>query len=175
MRMDEGLDTGPILAQVEHPITADDTTGSLTAKLAKQGAELLIETLTGWLAGEIQAQPQDDALATYCDRLQKEDGELDWSRPAEYLDRQVRAYDPWPGTYTTWEGRRLRILRVRPIVDWQGEGAPGLVVSEPSGLAVITGEGLLVLLEVQLAGKKPMAGDLFARGQRDLVGSCLGT
>jgi methionyl-tRNA formyltransferase len=175
MRMDEGLDTGPILAQAEHPIAADDTTGSLTAKLAEQGGQLLIDTLAGWLAGEIQAQPQDEALVTYCHHLKKGNGLLDWSQPAEYIDRQVRAYDPWPGTYTTWEGRRLKVLRAGPVPDWQGEGAPGQVVALPSGPGVVTGEGLLELLEVQLAGKKPVAGGLFAQGQKDLIGSLLAT
>ncbi len=175
MRMDEGLDTGPILAQEECSIAPDDTTGSLTAKLAEQGAELLVKTLAGWLAGEIQAQPQDEALATYCDQLRKEDGLLDWSQPANYLDRQVRAYDPWPGTYTTWEGCRLKVLKAMPLADWRGEGMPGQVIALSSGLGVATGSGLLELQSVQLAGKKPMAGDLFVRGQQGLVGGFLGT
>lgn len=175
MCLDEGLDTGPVLAQEKHPIAPDDTTRSLTAKLSRKGALLLSETLTGWLKGEIQAHPQDESLATYCDHLQKEDGLLDWNQPAEYLDRQVRAYDPWPGTFTTWEGRRIKVLRTRPQPAWRGEGAPGQLVELPDGLGVVTGTGLLELLEVQLAGKKPMSGNLFARGQRNLVGSFFGT
>ena len=175
MRMDEGLDTGPILAQGECPITPDDTTGSLTAKLAEQGAQLLIETLASWLAGEIQAQLQDEALATYCDQLKKEDGLLDWSQPAEYLDRQIRAYDPWPGTFTMWEGRRLKVLRAKPLADWRGEGVPGQIIALSSGLGVATGSGLLELQVVQMPGKKPMASDLFARGQQGLIGGFLGT
>jgi methionyl-tRNA formyltransferase len=175
MRMDKGLDTGPILAQEECPILPDETTASLTAKLAEQGANLLVETIARWLASEIQAQPQDEAQATYCDHLGKADGLLDWGQPAEYLDRQVRAYDPWPGTFTTWEGRRLKILKAKPQSDWQGQGTPGRVIELPSGLGVVSGSGLLELQEVQLAGKKPMAGALFARGQQGFVGSLLGT
>ena len=175
MRMDEGLDTGPVLAQEEHPILPDETTASLTAKLAKQGAKLLLEAIARWLAGEIQAQPQDEALATYCDQLQKADGLLDWSQSAECLDRKIRAYEPWPGTFTTWEGRRLKVLKASPLMDWQGDGTPGQVVELPSGLGVASGAGLLELLEVQLAGKKPMAGALFARGQQSFIGSFLGT
>ncbi len=175
MRMDEGLDTGPVLGQAECPIAPDDTTGSLTAKLAELGAQLLIETLAGWLDGRIQPQPQDEAQATHCRQLEKKDGLLDWRRPAAYLDRQVRACDPWPGAYTTWQGERLKVLRARPEPGWQGEGQWGQVREKGEGIGVITGVGLLELLEVQLAGKKPMLAGQFARGQRDLVGGMLGT
>jgi methionyl-tRNA formyltransferase len=175
MRMDEGMDTGPILAQAECPIDSEDTTGSLTATLAGLGARLLVETLPGWISGEIQALPQDQSLATYCRPLKKEDGHLDWIRPAAHLDRQVRATDPWPGAYTTWQGRRLKVLRARPLLERQGEGMPGQAVALPGGVGVVTGQGLLELAEVQLAGKKPMAADVFVRGQRDLIGGVLGT
>jgi methionyl-tRNA formyltransferase len=174
MRMDEGLDTGPILAQAECSIAPGDTTGSLTAKLAELGAQLLIETLGGWLEGAIEAQPQDDAAATYCDQLEKVDGLLDWSQPAVYLDRQVRACDPWPGAYTTWQGQRLKVLRARPQPSWEGEGKQGQVRQIGEGIGVVTGQGVLELIEVQLAGKKPMPAALFARGQRDLGGGFLG-
>ena len=175
MIMDEGMDSGPILAQAECSIAADDTTASLTARLAEIGAHLLIEVLTGWLAGEIQAQPQDPVLATYCRPLQKEDGHLDWSASALSLERQVRAYDPWPGTYTTWRGQGLKVLRARARPEWPAAGEPGQVVELEAGIGVVTGQGVLELVEVQLAGKKALAAALFARGQRDLVGGSLGT
>jgi methionyl-tRNA formyltransferase len=174
MRMDEGLDTGPILAQAECPIAPGETTASLTARLAQLGAQLLIETLHGWLEGIIEAQPQDDSAATYCEQLEKADGFLDWSRPAAYLDRQVRACDPWPGAYTTWQGQRLKVLRARPQPGCEGKGQPGQVQQIGKGIGVITGQGVLELIDVQLAGKKPMPAALFARGQRDLVGGFLG-
>jgi methionyl-tRNA formyltransferase len=174
MRMDEGMDTGAILAQAECPIAPDDTTAMLTAKLADLGAQLLPEMLPGWLAGEVEVRPQDDSLATYCRPLKKEDGHLDWSQAAAYLDRQVRACDPWPGAYATWQGRRLKVLRARPRPDWKGEGVPGQVVELEPGLGVVAGQGVLELVKVQFAGKRPMAADLFARGQRDLVGERLG-
>ena len=174
MRMDEGLDTGPILVQAECPIDADETTASLSAKLGEVAARLMIETLPGWLGGEIEARPQDDSLATYCGHLTKEDGRLDWTQAADVLDRQVRACDPWPGAYTTWRGQRIKVLRARVRPEWQGEGIPGQVVVLEAGIGVVTGQGVLVLLEVQQAGKKPMVADLYARGQRDLVGSVLG-
>jgi len=176
MRMDEGMDTGPILVQAGCPISSDDTTGSLTVKLARLGAGLLADILPGWLGGEVQERPQDDAAATYCRPLQVEDGHLDWRRPAAELDRRVRACIPWPGAYTTWQGTRLKVLEARPWAAWAGAGAPGEVVAlEPEGIGVVTGQGALELLEVQLASKKPMAAGVFARGQRELVGGTLGS
>jgi methionyl-tRNA formyltransferase len=174
MLMDEGLDTGPILAQAECPITAIDTTASLTAKLSDMAAQLLVEKLPGWIGGEIEAQPQDGSQATYCRPLKKEDGNLDWTRPAVHLDRQVRACDPWPGAYTTWQGQMLKVLRARPGPDWQMDGKPGQVVALEQGIGVITGDGLLQLLDVQLSGKRAISADQFARGQRRLIGGVLG-
>ncbi len=174
MHMDEGMDTGPILAQAAWPIAPDDTTASLTAALAELGARLLLETLSAWLAGEIQAQPQDDSMATYCRPLKKEDGRLDWTQPAVHLDRQVRACDPWPGAYTTWQGQRLKVLRARAQPEWKGEALPGQVLRLDPGIGVATGQGVLELLQVQLAGKRPTAAEPFVRGQRDLVGGQLG-
>jgi methionyl-tRNA formyltransferase len=174
MRMDEGLDTGPILAQVECPITAIDTTASLTAKLSDLAAQLLIDKLPAWIGGEIQARPQDESLATWCGPLKKEDGQLDWSRPADSLDRQVRACDPWPGAYTRWQGRMLKVLRVRPLPEKSAEGGPGQVVALDHGVAIVTGAGLLQLIDVQLAGKRAVTAEQFARGQRRLIGGVLG-
>ncbi len=174
MRLDEGLDTGPILAQAEWPIAPDDTTATLTARLADLGARLLVERLPGWLAGEIRPRPQDSSLASYCRPLRKEDGRLDWSRPAADLDRQVRACVPWPGAYTTWQGQQLKVWRACPHPTWSGAEPPGTVIALPGGMGVITGQGLLELLEVQLAGKKPLAAGPFVRGQRGLIGGRLG-
>jgi methionyl-tRNA formyltransferase len=175
MRMDEGMDTGPILGQADCPITAEDTTGSLTSQLADLGARLLLQLLPAWLEGRIQTQPQDEALASYCRPLTKQDGHLDWSRSAAYLDRQVRACDPWPGAYTRWQGKRLKVLEARPRPERVAAEEPGTVIAlEPAGLGVATGQGTIELVEVQLAGKKPMPADVFARGQRDLVGGTLG-
>ena len=174
MCMDEGLDTGPILAQAELPITAADTTASLTEKLAALGAQLLVEVLPGWLGGDLDAEPQNDDLATYCRPLRKADGLLDWTRPAVNLDRQVRAFTPWPGAYTSWQGRRLKVLRARPHPREVGRGPVGEVVAMGRGFAVVTGLGLLEVLEVQLAGRRRTSASEFTRGQRDLIGGMLG-
>jgi len=173
MVMDEGLDTGPILAQKEWPLAPGETTASLTGSLARLGARLVVENLPYWLAGVIRPQAQDESQATWSRPLTKEDGLLDWSRPAAMLDRQVRACDPWPGTYTWLEGERLRILRAYPRPEWSGDGLPGQIVAAGTGVGVVTGQGLLDLLEVQLAGKKPLSAELFARGRRGLIGSRL--
>jgi methionyl-tRNA formyltransferase len=175
MLMDEGMDTGPILAQAECEIETHDTTGSLSVKLAHLGADLLLETLPRWLEGQIAAQPQDDGLATYCQTTTKKDGLLDWSLPATDLWLRVRAYHPWPGTYTYWQGKLLKILRARPVtIDLSGEEL-GRVISLDDRVAVVTGTDALLLEEVQLAGKKAMAVQEFIRGQRDFIGSVVGS
>ena len=159
MLMDKGMDTGPILSQRSMPIASDDTRGSLTEKLAHLGAPLLLDTLPRWLGGEITPQLQDDALASYAPLLKKEDGKIDWARPAVVIERMVRAYTPWPGTYTHWLGQALKVLRARPLRQPQGEA--GRVTEIPEGVAVVAGGGALLLEEVQLAGKRAMpAGDL---------------
>lgn len=174
MQMDAGLDTGPILAQARCPIAPDDTAATLRDKLCHLGADLLLETLPRWLAGEITPQPQNDSQATYCRPIAKTDGELNWQSPAEVLARQVRAYNPWPAAFTFWQGRLLKVLRAAPLPVWRGAGQTGQVVMLDGGMGVITGEGLLRLEEVQLAGKRAMTVEEFLCGQRDVVGSVLG-
>ncbi len=172
MLMDEGMDTGPILARARLPIAPEDNRGSLTEKLAYLGANLLLEMLPRWLKEEVVPQPQEDDKATYTKILKKEDGFIDWSMSSVEIWRQVRAYNPWPSAYTDFEGRTLKILRACPIKGKGGE--PGLVVAVGKGAAVVTGERLLALEEVQLAGKRAMEIAEFLRGQRGFVGSRLG-
>jgi len=173
MQMDAGLDTGPVLAQREETILPDDTQATLEKRLAYLGAELLVETLSAYLAGNLLPRPQPEEGATYAGQLRKEDGLLDWSRPAVELDRQVRAFTPWPGAFTTWRGQRLKVLRVVPLPEWHGDAPPGTVIVLADGVVVATGEGALRLEEVQLAGKRPMDIAPFLRGQRDFAGSAL--
>ena len=174
MRMDPGLDTGHILAQQEERIQSDDTEATLASRLAGLGADLLIKTLPSYLAGELVPWPQPEEGATYAGQLRKEEGQLDWSLPAIELDRRVRAFTSWPGAFTTWHGRRLKILRTLPLPEWRGDAPPGTVLPLADGPAVATGEGALRLEEVQLAGKRPANIAAFLRGQRDFVGSLLG-
>lgn len=172
MLMDEEMDTGPILAQARLPIALQDDRGSLTEKLACLGADLLLETLPRWLKGEMVPQPQEEDKATYTKMLKKEDGLIDWSISSVEIWGQVRAYNPWPSAYTHFEGQPLKILRARSIKGKRGD--PGLVVATKEGAAVVAGEGLLALEEVQLAGKRAMGIAEFLRGQRGFVGSRLG-
>jgi methionyl-tRNA formyltransferase len=173
MLMDEGLDTGPILSQGSMDITAQDTTASLTEKLGQLGAALLLDTLPRWLAGEISPQEQHDARATYAPVLRKEQGRVDWSEPAEAVARRCRAFQPWPGTFTTWQGQRLKVLSGQPSPAEVPDEIPGRVLQRDDEIAVATGKGLLVLEEIQLAGRRPMSARDFARGQRGFVGSVL--
>lgn len=164
MKMDLGVDTGPILSQWAIPITADDTAGSLSPRLADVGARLLLEILPGYLSGEIQPRPQGDRQATYAPMLKKSDGELDFSQPAEDLARRVRAFNPWPGTFFLWQGERLKVHQAHAE---QAPGPPHGETTVAGGLpAVGTGSGLLVLDEVQPAGKRAMAGEVFLHGAR---------
>lgn len=169
MLIDEGLDTGPILAQAACPIDPAETAASLERKLATLGADLLSTTLPRWLAGAIEPQPQDDSQATIAARVQKSDGRVDWNLPAEMLWRMSRAYDPWPGLFTFAGDHRVNLWKVRPLVDWRGDELPGEIITDyDEELVVATGRGALILEEVQLAGKKRISGRDFRRGQRDL-------
>jgi len=176
MLMDEGLDSGPILAQQKVGVSASDTTGSLTRKLACVGAELLMETLPKWLGGELDPQAQDEDRATYSKLIANRDGELDWHLTAVELWQRVRAFNPWPGCYTWWKGKRLKVHSATPLGD-KAKGEIGKVValpkSAPIGVGVVTEEGILGLCRIQLEGKREMSADEFARGQRDFVGSSL--
>lgn len=174
MLMDEGMDTGPILAQTVIEIPPEDTAGSLEQRLAELGAELLVETLPLWLEGRIDAQPQDEAMATYTRPISKEDAVIDWTLPAVELWHRVRAYNPRPGARTSWRGSLLKVLRARPEAGWEGKEKPGRVVDLQSRVAVATGDGALFLEEVQLAGRRAMNTEAFVRGQSDFVGSLLG-
>ena len=174
MLMDEGMDTGPIISQREVEIAPEDTAGSLSEKLSRVGAELLMETVPRWLVGTIDALPQDEMEASYTKPVRKEEAVLDWSRPAEEIWYRVRAYNPRPGGRTQWQGQQLKVLRARPESQYQGFGTPGDVIESPSGAVVVCGRGALLLEEVQLAGKRAMDIEDFVRGQRDFVGSRLG-
>lgn len=168
MRMDPGLDTGPILSQRSIDLDAGETAGSLSDKLAELGAGLLIDTLPAYLAGEIKAQKQDNEQSTYAPMLKKSDGELDFGEAADYLARQVRAYHPWPGTFLKLDGGLLKVLRAH--AHKQSKAKAGLMVKVEGQPAIGTADGLLVLDKVQPAGKKQMSGTDFLRGARDWMG-----
>ena len=172
MLMDAGMDTGPLLAQALLSITPGETRGELMGRLAQQGAELLVSTLPRWLAGDITPQPQDHSRATMTRPIAKSQGRIDWRVPAVQIARQLQAFQPWPGTFTTWHGRSLKINLAQAI---PGDAAePGLVLADAQGVSVVCGEGRLRLLELQLEGKRSLDALTFVRGQRGFVGSVLG-
>ena len=144
--------------------TLSNAVGSGLLRLALLGAELLLETLPAYLGGSLTPQPQDESQATYAPMLKKEDGQLDIHRPAEQLARQVRAFNPWPGAYTLWQGQRLKIHHAHAVAAPSPE--PGQTCLHAGLPAIATSQGLLVLDEVQPAGKKAMPGKVFLQGAR---------
>jgi methionyl-tRNA formyltransferase len=173
MLMDEGMDTGPVLAQARLPITPDDTTASLSKRLSELGASLLLETLPRWLAGEVApiAQTELPGEPSAVRLLKKEAGRIDWSLPAARIERMTRAYTPWPGAYTTWRSEPFRIHSANAL---PGRGEPGKVVRVAEGVAVGAGDGLLLLKTVQPAGKRPLPIQEFLNGAPAFVGVTLG-
>lgn len=169
MKMDKGLDTGPILSQRSLPISEEMTAGELSDCLSQMGADLLVETLLNYLTGEIQPNPQDDTQATYAPRLSTADGALDFTLPAAYLARQVRAYHPWPGTFQFFNGIRLKILKAHHSAF--PDAIPGNRYIYEAKPAWGTVEGLLVLDEVQAAGKTRLKGEEFLKGTKAWMGA----
>jgi methionyl-tRNA formyltransferase len=179
MLMDEGLDTGPVLSQAMIPISASDTTASLGEKLSLVSAGLLIEVLPRYLKGEISPRPQDKAKATYSGVITKEAGEVDWQLPAIDIWRRVRAYQPWPGSYTGWGRKRLKILEAVPLPRGRSSKIGRVVRLDaesgkaPAAFGVVTGDGVLGVVRVQLEGKRAMTSAEFLPGQPGFIGSVL--
>jgi methionyl-tRNA formyltransferase len=164
MKMDVGLDTGPMLAQQSIRLTRDDTAGSVTGTLSTLGADLLLATLPDILAGKLMPTPQPDDGVTYAPMLKKEDGRLDFSRPAAELERRVRAMNPWPGAWFEWDGNLLKVVRATVSgAKGYNNGSRLTVEGRP---AVMCADDALVLEEVQPAGKKVMDGKSFLAGVR---------
>lgn len=163
MKMDVGLDTGPMLSQRAIPIGPADTGGSLFEKLSILGGELLLETLPGYLAGEIAARPQPEAGVTYFGMMKKEAGLLDFNLPALELERKIRAFSPWPGTWLDWNGAPLKIQRAHCQAGTAQIGQRVVVDGLP---AIGTLDGLIVFDDLQPAGKKSMPGKAFLAGAR---------
>lgn len=162
MLMDEGLDSGAILAQATVPITAETTGAGLHDELAALGSALLVTTLADWAAGRIEPRPQPEEGVTYAAKLSREESRLDWQQPAARLERQVRAFTPWPGSFFEQGGQRIRVMKAALA---NGEARPGEVLQAAEGhLLVACGEGALELLELQRQGKAALAAADFLRG-----------
>jgi methionyl-tRNA formyltransferase len=163
MKMDVGLDTGPVLTQRAVRLTQDDTAGSVFESLSRFGAELLIETLPDYLSGKIMPCPQPENGETYAPMLKKEEGRLDFTHSAEELERRVRAFNPWPGAFMQVDGVLLKVHRAHVKAGNELAGSRFVYQNQP---AVGAGSGLLILDEVQPAGKKSMSGAAFLSGAR---------
>jgi methionyl-tRNA formyltransferase len=179
MQMDAGWDTGPIFLQAQIPISPQDTTGSLTASLSYIAAGLLQEVLVRLVRADISLRLQDSNKATCSKLLEKKDGEIDWTKMADEIWRRVRAFHPWPGSYTLWQGKQLKIIEALPL----HTGAvlkPGEVAALPHqagesmpAFVIGTGNGNLGILRLQLEGKQAMSSADFLRGQRHIGGAIL--
>ena len=179
MLLDAGLDTGPVLAQSRIPVSPQDTTGSLARKLSQVGARLLHEVLASWFEAGITPQPQNEAEATYSGAIAKNDGEIDWHLPAEDIWRRVRAFQPWPGCFTRWQGKQLKIIGAVPVLEervvevGQVVALPCVAGEPEAAFGVGTGGGILGVSKVQMEGKRAMSAADFLRGQRQFVGVVL--
>lgn len=172
MRLDSGMDSGPILAQAVVPLPADARAAALTDQLFALGSRLLVELLPRYASGELAPREQEHSQASVTRLLKKEHGAIDWALPALVIERMTRAYDPWPGATTSWRGQPLRLLAAAVDADWAGGAAPGTLVGQggAGGPLVATGSGALELRELQPAGKRAMAGAAWWQGIRQQDG-----
>ena len=177
IRMDAGVDTGPIVAQERVPVAGDESAPQLEERLARLGARALAGMLGAWLEGRVVPVPQPAEGATMTRLLRREDGRVDWARGAGALERQVRAYQPWPGTFTPSPLGNLTLWRVGVAAEDPGAAHPGVgpgtLIPWGRGLAVVCGSGAIELLDVQLAGRRRMSGRDLRNGYPGLVGERL--
>jgi len=174
MLMDKTFDTGPILNQESLAIAPDETAASLLIKTAKLGAKILTATIKQYIKGQITPLPQDNNLATYCRRLDKGDGLIDWQQPAATIERLVRGLLPWPAAWTWLKGKQLKILAVDREPLSFNTYKPGKTFIYNNYLAVQCGRDALIVRQLQLEGKKATSGETFINGYRDSLGSVLG-
>lgn len=165
MLMDVGLDTGPVLISEPVTIGADETAGELAQRMQDLAPEVLERTLREWTGGRLTPRPQDDAAACLAPRLAKEDGHIDWTRPATELANRIRGVTPWPGATAEVAGEALKVLSARP---GEGSGTPGsiLAIDELCGVLCAAGQDALWLGTVQVPGRKPVSGAAYAHGRR---------
>ena len=174
MRMDEGLDTGPVYVRQAIPIQPDETAATLHDRLAHLGASMLDNYLDGILDGQLAAEAQNDALSTYAPMLKKNAGVIDWSQSTDQIDRQVRAMTPWPSAFTSWQGKRVKVLLVTPLANEDlPAGEPGQVVAVSGSAAVLTADGGIMLRRLQLSGKRAVSIEEFLHGHLEFIGSHL--
>jgi methionyl-tRNA formyltransferase len=168
MKMEEGLDSGPVLHRVSTPIADGETGGSLTTRLAALGGSALVEALARVSARTEELEPQDAAAATYAPKISRETARLDWTRDAASLERQVRAFDPVPGAWTFLDGAPVKLFGGMPAV---GGGEPGAVLAASDRLVIAGGTGAIAVSEVQPAGRNRLTVEEWVRGRGIAAGS----
>jgi methionyl-tRNA formyltransferase len=179
MKMDAGLDTGPIIAQMKVNVLPNETAETLHDELAKLGAMILPETLKAFARGEMELKLQDEKQVTYARELKKENGKIDWTKPAIEIERMVRAFTPWPGSYTKFEIRNLKleksikIIKVEKDILLVNKYKIGEIFLADKKLAIQTGDGALIIKKLQLEGGKPLSAEEFLRGHADFIGNIL--
>ena len=179
MRLDEGMDSGPVFCRAQIPILAQDDTGSLTEKLFQIGARMLTGVLAELRGGKLLPIPQNKVEVSYTKKIAKEDGRIDWKLPALEIWRRVRAFQPWPGAYSSWHGKLVKIIEAEPLTEEGVSEAGRAVALSPvqgqsgGGFGVGTGDGVLKVLKVQIEGKRTVSAGEFLRGHRDFLGSIL--
>jgi methionyl-tRNA formyltransferase len=172
MLIDPGMDSGPILSQVKTKIRQGETGGELTQRLAMLGASTLEDTISNYVSGNITPEAQPEEGVTYAPLLKKSDGRLDFTKSAVQLERQIRAYEPWPSSFFFWGDLRI-VARQAHVIDDSGNSSPGTATADDKIPAVHTGDGLLVFDRLQPAGKRTIRGDEFLRGASTFPGSKL--
>ena len=172
MLLDEGLDTGPVLAQIQAHIGRDETTDTLTRRLFEMGADLAAEVLPRLAEGSLLPQAQREEDATMSTRLDREAGRIDWSAPAEQIALMIRAYHPWPGTFTAWNGRKIKILAASAVPNKRV--TPGTVSVAKGSIEVATGAGALMVTRLQIEGRRAVTASEFVAGHPELAGSIVG-
>ena len=177
MLLDEGMDTGPIISQREYPLSGWENADGLTVSLFRTGAQLLLEDLGPWVAGQLTAQPQDESRSTATRKLERNDGAAEWLLSAAELERRCRAYNPWPGLFTNWDGKVLKLLDVLLLPKTAApQAGPGLVVPLSTAdvcVGVGTADGVLGLISVQLEGRRPSSTVEFLQGYPQFLGARL--
>jgi len=173
IKMDKGLDTGPILTQNKIEIKAGDTAGSLYEKLSASSAPLLIDTLKEYISGKIKPKPQDNSESNYCKIINRKDGKIDWKKPADFLERFVRAMSPWPSAHTRWNQKNLKIIKIDNNIIKTNKYKTGEIFLHNNKLAVQCGKDSLIIKKLQLEGKKEMNAEEFLRGYKNFIGSIL--
>jgi len=178
MLIDEEVDHGNIVSSFKLQVSGTQTTEALSNRLADIGSKLLVETIPKWIAGKIKSKEQDHESAIYSKIITKEDGHIDWNKSASEIERKIRAFTPWPGSYTFWGDKKINIIKGSLATDsdtpFERKNLPGQVAAYTENkLAIMTGAGIFVVSEVQLAGKDRVSSKQFLNGYSDIIGSVL--